>query len=77
MIARETMRRIAYTVGLLAIALLASAASAFAFEPALRIHYQGRENLVLHRLQLDPSTQIVRDLADAQAAVFQGELPGP
>jgi len=71
------MPRMKYTVGILAIAMLAGAASVFASEPALRIYYQGRENLVLHRLQLDPSSQVVGDPADAQAAVFQGELPEP
>ncbi len=43
----------------------------------LRIFYSGRENLLLDRLALDPSTHRVGTLADAQVAVFDDTLPPP
>ncbi len=46
-------------------------------EPPFPLYYQGRETLVLHRLELDPSTHTVAALADAQAAVYQDQLPSP
>ena len=60
-----------------AILLLATNASALAadVQPPFPLFYQGREALILHRLQLDPSTHPVGNLADARAAVYEDELP--
>jgi O-antigen/teichoic acid export membrane protein len=58
---------------------LVFASAAFAAEPPppIALFYQGRESLILHRLQLDPSTYVVDSLRDAQAAVYQDDLPPP
>jgi O-antigen/teichoic acid export membrane protein len=45
--------------------------------PLFPLFYQGRESLILHRLQLDPSTHVVDTLTDARAAVYQDQLPPP
>lgn len=57
--------------------LLSNAAGAASSEAPFRLFYQGRETLILQRLELDPSTRKVSQLAGAQAAVYQGELPSP
>ena len=44
-------------------------------QPPFPLFYQGRESLILHRLQLDPTTRVVDALADAHAAVYQDQLP--
>src|SRR5215472_12392978 len=61
----------------LAIVMLASwlAPAAGAAEQPFPIFYQGTESLVLRRLELDPSTIRVENLADARVAVLQGDLP--
>src|SRR5208282_1174955 len=46
-------------------------------ETPFSLYYQGRESLILHRLQLDPSTLVVDTLSGAQAAVYQDRLPPP
>jgi O-antigen/teichoic acid export membrane protein len=46
-------------------------------EAPFSIYYQGRESLILHRLELDPSTRTVATLTDTQAAVYQDQLPPP
>src|SRR5579872_7479889 len=46
-------------------------------ESPFSLFYQGRESPVLHRLELDPSTHIAATLNDAQAVVYQDELPAP
>ncbi len=53
----------------------AFAGSAAATGKPIRIYYSGTENLVLTRLKLDPTTQQVANLADADTAVFQDRLP--
>jgi O-antigen/teichoic acid export membrane protein len=61
----------------LIVSLLASAASALAAEQPVELYYRGVENLVLRRLELDPSTHITTDLDKADVAVYQGLLPAP
>lgn len=82
--AKASMSRTAFhqRAGCLRLALLmamlvGAAQTAFAAEtePLFSLYYQGRESLVLHRLELDPSTHTVATLADAQAAVYQDQLP--
>lgn len=46
-------------------------------EAPFPLFYEGSEALVLHRLELDPSTERVADLSDARVAVFQNQLPAP
>ncbi|HVA81919.1 MAG TPA: hypothetical protein VNF29_13410, partial [Candidatus Binataceae bacterium] len=41
------------------------------------LYFSGTENLVLRRLDLDPSTHRVTDLSAAQCAVFDDALPPP
>ena len=62
---------------LLVVVGIARSGSAAEAEPPFSLYYQGRESLVLHRLELDPSTKVVTALADAQAAVYQDQLPPP
>lgn len=64
---------------LLAVVLIAAvSAPAFAApEAAFKVYYRGRQNLVLSRLRLDPSTRLTPEIADAQCAVFQNDLPPP
>src|ERR1700733_3618802 len=45
--------------------------------PPFPLFYQGRESLILHRLQLDPSTEAVESLTGARSAVYQDQLPAP
>jgi O-antigen/teichoic acid export membrane protein len=63
----------AFTIA--AVALLLSEASAS--EQRFPIFYQGADPLVLGRLELDPSTIRVDNLAAAQVAIFQDQLPAP
>ena len=58
------------------LALAAGAARAYNERP-LPLFYAGRENLVLDRLVLDPTTHRVATLANAQCAVFYDTLPEP
>ena len=62
---------------LLVVAGIARSGFAAETEPPFSLFYQGRESLALHRLELDPSTHIVISPNDAQAAVYQDELPAP
>jgi len=50
---------------------------AAASEPQFPLFYQGTEELVLRRLELDASTTRVDNLANARTAVFQDELAPP
>ena len=43
--------------------------------PAFNVYFSGTENLVLERLELDPSTHGVSDLSAAQTAIFDDTLP--
>ena len=63
-------------LAMLLLLLAGAAGNAFAAsdEAPFTLFYQGRETLVLHRLQLDPSTHEA-PLGDGQAAVYQDELP--
>ncbi|HLI79659.1 MAG TPA: oligosaccharide flippase family protein [Candidatus Binataceae bacterium] len=58
------------------ITLAAPAACAYAASP-LSLFYRGRDNLIIDRLALDPSTHRVDALANAQCAVFHETLPSP
>ena len=46
-------------------------------EPPFPLFYRGRESLILHRLQLDPSTEAVESLTGARSAAYQDQLPAP
>lgn len=61
---------------LLLLPALSATALAAQTEAPIALFYQGRESLVLGRLQLDPSTRMVDSLNEAQAAVLQDQLPG-
>jgi len=67
---------LAISMLLLLVAGVASSVFAAEFEAPFLLHYEGRESLVLHRLQLDPSTRDAA-LSNAQAAVYQDQLPPP
>ncbi|HVN28437.1 MAG TPA: oligosaccharide flippase family protein [Candidatus Binataceae bacterium] len=56
---------------------LAVSASLAASEPPLALFYQGADDLLLQRLDLDPSTHRIRSLAAAQVAVYDEALPAP
>ena len=60
---------------LMSMLMLALGAKGLAFaadvQPPFPLFYQGRESLILHRLQLDPSNHVVDTLAAAHAAVYQ------
>ncbi len=56
---------------------LATGAALAYTEPPLALFYSGREDLVLERLALDPSTHRVDALANVQCAVFDDTLPEP
>src|ERR1019366_9615641 len=80
--ARSLFNRVAVRLLIVASAFLfvsGIAGTGFAADAELSfsLHYQGRESLILHRLELDPSTHTVATLTDAQAAVYQDQLPPP
>lgn len=52
-------------------------APASAAEQPLKLYYSGRQQMVLSRLRLDPSTVVTNQLGDAQCAVFKNQLPPP
>lgn len=60
----------------LAATFLPAAAQAAQPRP-FNLYFSGSENLVLDRLDLDPSTHRVTDLSAAQSAVFDDALPAP
>jgi len=60
----------------LIVALATPIALAYTDQP-LRLFYSGRENLVLRRLLIDPSTHRVDALSNAQCAVLHDALPPP
>jgi hypothetical protein len=57
------------------LSLLTICGTSFAAASSFNIYYSGAENLVLKRLQLDPTSNRVDSLAGADAAVYQGTLP--
>ncbi|HXW84770.1 MAG TPA: hypothetical protein VEJ86_10225 [Candidatus Binataceae bacterium] len=69
-------------LGLAVVTALLLSVPAAAADPAqgatpFPIYYQGAEDLVLTRLQLDPNTVVAPSLAEAKTAVFQNQLPPP
>ncbi|HYB90326.1 MAG TPA: hypothetical protein VEC38_04695 [Candidatus Binataceae bacterium] len=68
-------KRIGRAAAVVALLIAAIAGTASAEEPQFPIYYQGAEDLVLSRLNLDPTTQRTANLADARTAVFQDGLP--
>ena len=60
----------------LIIALATPIALAYTDQP-LRLFYNSRENLILRRLLIDPSTHRVNALANAQCTVMHDTLPPP
>ncbi len=68
--------RLAPSILVLFIFSIVGTAMAAEAEPPFSLYYLGNESLILHRLELDPSTHVTT-LADAQAAVYQDQLPPP
>jgi O-antigen/teichoic acid export membrane protein len=84
--ARLRNRKIANSTRQTILALLCASLAALVFQPrsasasqapAFNLYFSGTENLVLDRLDLDPTTHRVADLSDAQCAVFDDALPAP
>ena len=73
---RGHYRRGLFLAAFLVVVSAAGAALAYTEQP-LRLFYRGRENLVLDRLLLDPTTHRVAATSDAQCAVFHDVLPPP
>lgn len=71
--------RIRFVIAMLLLLAVGVARAALAAdsEAPFSLFYEGRESLVLHRLELDPSTHVVATVADAQAAAYQDQLPPP
>jgi O-antigen/teichoic acid export membrane protein len=71
------MRLRIFAMLLLLLPGIARTAFASPAEAPFSLYYQGSETLVRHRLELDPSTHPVDTLPNAQAAVYQDQLPPP
>ena len=73
--ARRAVRALA-AILLAAVILAPGLARALPAQP-FNLYFSGTEDLVLRRLELDPSTHRVTDLSAAQCAVFDDALPPP